>query len=120
MVFENEGFIHELEKNVVVVHVKKGKQKKHLIKESILHLKSISNSRLKILCIPAPGTYINRELREYVTDEYRAFTKAFAIIQRDLLVSLTMNMIQKVNRPPYPTKVFRHEEEAIEWLNSVE
>jgi hypothetical protein len=49
-----------------------------------------------------------------------AITAAVAIVVRSFLQRHLVEMFLAYHRPPYPTRLFRTEEEALDWLRSLE
>mgnify|MGYP001055441327 CR=1 FL=1 len=52
-------------------------------------------------------------------DKFKAITTAMAVVVGySLPVKIVANFFMKINKPNYPTKLFKKEESAIKWLNS--
>lgn len=63
----------------------------------------------------APST---KERREYAATELPKIVKAVAMVSDSPLGTMLANLFFTVKTLPYPTKMFRSEEEAREWLKN--
>lgn len=63
------------------------------------------------------ATGADREAREhYVSDESAAHKTAMAMIVGSKLQMLLGNFFMRVNKPPYPTRIFTDEGAAVAWV----
>lgn len=61
----------------------------------------------------------SKEAREYAASpEIAALTIAAAVLIGGSLSKIMGNIFLKFNTPPYPTKLFTDEQQAIEWLKT--
>lgn len=52
-------------------------------------------------------------------DEFKKITLAMAlVVGYSLPVKIVANFFMKINKPNYPTKLFKSEEKALEWLEN--
>lgn len=71
------------------------------------------------VCVLAEVTFAiepNREIRDFVAEEFPKCIKAVAMISKSALGSLFANLFLSIKNRPYPTKIFTNEEEAKKWL----
>jgi len=60
---------------------------------------------------------VDRDVREYMAGEkVTAKIKAFAVLVNSPVGKSFINFWLRINRPVYPSKVFTHEQDAVEWL----
>jgi hypothetical protein len=88
------------------------------IKENFAALSQITAGK-KIPClIDLRGIKsINREAREYISDEKTTNqVSTSALLVGSPLSKVIGNFSLGINKPPYPTKMFTSEEKALEWL----
>ena len=63
----------------------------------------------------------DREARtHYVSDESARYKTGMAMVVRTPMQRMLGNLFFKINRPPYPTRLFNEEDEAIEWLRGLD
>ena len=63
----------------------------------------------------------NREARKYyVSPESAEYKTAMAMLVSSPIQRMLGNIFLKLNRPPYPTRIFNQEPEAIQWLTDFE
>ncbi len=62
----------------------------------------------------------NREARShYVSDESAEFKSGMAMLVSSSMQRMVGNIFLKLNRPPYPTRLFREETAAVQWLKQL-
>ena len=61
---------------------------------------------------------VDREARKYSASERSDLICALAVLVESPLSKVLANFFYKVNAPPYPTRVFTSESEALEWLRA--
>ncbi len=62
-------------------------------------------------------TGADREARKYyIQEESAQFKLAMAMLVNSPLQRMIGNLFLKLNKPPYPTRLFRLEKEALAWL----
>ncbi len=60
---------------------------------------------------------MSREARQfYSSEEVTNNASALAFLAESTISKLLANFFLGLNKPPYPTKLFTNEDEAIEWL----
>ncbi|HLP12679.1 MAG TPA: hypothetical protein VK177_12155 [Flavobacteriales bacterium] len=62
------------------------------------------------------AAFPTKEAREYAGEETPKLVQALAIIVNSEISKLVANAFLRVQKPPYPTKMFTNEKEAREWL----
>ncbi len=58
----------------------------------------------------------NKEIREYVNNEFPKITKSLAMISKTPLGRMMANLFFNLKKQPYPTKMFEDELRAKGWL----
>ena len=58
--------------------------------------------------------------KHYVSDESSRFTTGMAMLVASPMQRMLGNIFFKLNRPPYPTRLFNGKQEAIQWLKTLE
>jgi len=62
---------------------------------------------------------VDYDAQQFVsTDERAALTSALAVIVKSAFTRAMGEMFMMFHRPPYPTRMFQHEEDALEWLKT--
>jgi hypothetical protein len=94
----------------------------------IEEIKENLDARLKLQEAKKVLTFVDvREVWEYSPearaiiggDDFKAITIAMAVVVGYALpIKIIANFFMKINKPNYPTKLFKNEENAIKWLNS--
>ena len=54
--------------------------------------------------------------QHYVSEESSQFKSAMAMVTESPFQKMIGNFFFRMNRPPYPTRMFRHTDTALEWL----
>ena len=63
----------------------------------------------------------NREARKYyVSPESAEYKTAMAMLVSSPIQRMLGNIFLKLNRPPYPTRIFNQEPAALRWLTAIE
>jgi len=62
------------------------------------------------------ASFPTQEARDFAGEETPKFIKALALITNSQLSKMISNLFFALKRPPYPTKMFRNEKEAKDWL----
>ncbi|MCW3076187.1 MAG: hypothetical protein JWO32_796 [Bacteroidetes bacterium] len=57
-----------------------------------------------------------KEHRDFIADEIASVAKAFAIVTTSPVSKMIANLFFGLKPPPYPTKMFNTQEEAVEWI----
>lgn len=77
----------------------------------------LQGDRCPHLIIMCPGVNVDKEVRDFgTTKESASNTTANAIVSDSLAHRILGNFFIQVQRPAVPTRMFKKEEEAIEWL----
>lgn len=64
---------------------------------------------------------ISREVREHFAGDFvQTFATAVALIVSSPLSKTIANLVILINKPRYPMKMFTTQEEAVEWLKSLD
>jgi hypothetical protein len=94
----------------------------------IEEIKENLEARIKLQEAKRVLTFVDvREVWEYSPearaivggDDFKAITIAMAVVVGYALpIKIIANFFMKINKPNYPTKLFKNEENAIKWLNS--
>ena len=58
--------------------------------------------------------------KHYVSDESSRYKTGMAMLVASPMQRMLGNIFFKLNRPPYPTRLFNRKQEAIQWLKSLE
>lgn len=62
----------------------------------------------------------SKKIRDYFArPENSKINKANAYIVKSSIAKIGINLFLKFNKPPYPTKNFKNEEEALAWLRTI-
>jgi hypothetical protein len=56
----------------------------------------------------------------YVSEESSRYKLGMAMLVTSPVQRMLGNLFMKLNKPPYPTRLFKEEEEAMDWLRSLE
>jgi hypothetical protein len=73
-----------------------------------------------VIMVADSSTQFTKEAREFsASEEGLRFSKAEALIVKNLAQNLIVSFYLKINQPSTPSKAFKTEEEAIEWLLSL-
>ena len=63
----------------------------------------------------------NRQAREhYVSEESSRLKLGMAMLVKSPMQRMLGNVFFRINRPPYPSKMFLNEAKALDWLKSFE
>ena len=74
-----------------------------------------------ILIVVDDNATMSKENREYIASaEVSELVKADAFVIRSLSLKLLMNGYLRINKPNRPTRFFNSEENAVEWLKSID
>jgi len=66
-------------------------------------------------------TGADRAVREhYISEESARYKTGMAMVVRSPIQRMMGNIFFKLSRPPYPTRLFSQQSEAIEWLRGLE
>ncbi|HLG02131.1 MAG TPA: hypothetical protein VI731_00960 [Bacteroidia bacterium] len=57
-----------------------------------------------------------KEARDYAAEETPKFIQALALITNSTLSKFIANVFLQLKKPPYPTRLFTNEEDALQWL----
>ncbi len=76
----------------------------------------IGSKKICMLIDVTNTTETTREVREYAALEFPKFVKAIAMISGSALGGMLANLFFSLKSQPYPTKMFKDEEEAKQWL----
>lgn len=58
----------------------------------------------------------SKQERDFIADQINSVTKAFAIVSNSPVARMIANLFFGLKPPPYPTKMFTDEKEAVEWI----
>ena len=108
--FDEDGILYSISKKVPPQSLKE-------TKKILDDLKKILGSQK--VCMLADVTHSGestREVREFAALEFPKFVKAIAMISESALGRMLANLFFSVKSQPYPTKMFKEEKEAREWL----
>ena len=56
----------------------------------------------------------------YVSPESAEYKRGMAMVVSSPMQRMLGNIFMRLNRPPYPTRLFMHEAEALRWLEHLE
>lgn len=99
-----DGYIIDLEESVQI-NIAEGELLNGKLGEGLIYMVAEST------------TQFTNEAREFsASKEGLRFSKAEAIIAKNLAQKIVVNFYLKINNPSVPSKAFNTEEEAIEWL----
>lgn len=62
---------------------------------------------------------LDSEVKNYIIQHMHKFTKAFAMTENSAINRFLTHSFLTFWRPPFPVKMFKTEEEAINWLKKV-
>lgn len=113
--------VNVLPDNIIRVLIKRGKEVKLEHAQNMLDwLKSNELSNLKTLILPELGASIDHEIRDHMTSKSRIETViADAIVITNFAHQLVANFYMRYHKPQIPTKIFRTEQKALEWLKAL-
>lgn len=99
-----DGYIIDLEESVQI-NIAEGELLGGKLGEGLIYM------------IAESTTQFTNEAREFsASKEGLRFSKAEALIVKNLAQKIVVNFYLKINNPSVPSKAFNTEEEAIEWL----
>ena len=76
--------------------------------------------RLVLADIQSVTVGADRAAREhYVSEESSKYKLGMAMLVASPMQRMLGNIFFKINRPPYPTRLFSREEEALQWLRDL-
>jgi hypothetical protein len=78
--------------------------------------KMIGNRKICMLIQSTNRTPPDKEMRDYLADEFPKFAKSIALLSPSPLTKMVANLFFSIKKQPYPTKFFNDEKEAKEWL----
>jgi hypothetical protein len=90
------------------------------IMESVFeqHLQ-ITTDKRPILADCGTVASVDYDAQQFVSnDERAALTSALAVIVKSAFTRAMGQMFMMFHKPPYPTRMFQHEEDALEWLRT--
>ena len=62
---------------------------------------------------------VDYDAQQFVSnDERAALTTALAVVVKSAFTRAMGQMFMMFHKPPYPTRMFQHEEDALEWLKT--
>ena len=62
----------------------------------------------------------NRAARQhYVSPVSAKYKLGMAMLVQSPMQRMLGNIFLRINRPPYPTRIFSHEQEALQWLRGI-
>lgn len=80
-----------------------------------------ANNRVCILMMTHPRSSMSKEARNYpITERKLNYTLAQAIVVTSMSTLLLANFYVKMKKFPFPYRVFKSREKAIEWLQEKE
>ena len=87
------------------------------VKKIIAMEKNLGAKKLPVLISCQETTNTNTELMSYISkNENNPYSSADAFVISSTSQSILANFYMKVNKPERPTKFFKKETEALEWL----
>ena len=79
----------------------------------------ITTEKRPILADCGTVASVDYDAQQFVsTEERAALTSALAVIVKSAFTRAMGQMFMMFHKPPYPTRMFQHEEDAIEWLKT--
>ena len=79
----------------------------------------ITTEKRPILADCGSVASVDYDAQQFVsTDERAALTSALAVIVKSAFSRAMGQMFMMFHKPPYPTRMFQHEEDALEWLKT--
>lgn len=85
--------------------------------ESVNAMKEICNGEPKPLLAFMDDHEITDEARKYFLDH--VYVSCAALIANSFIARMMANLIMNFKKPPVPVKLFRTEEEAIQWIREL-
>ncbi len=89
------------------------------VHETIKAMREMNEDESKkclVIVDPNDSKVLNSKIRAHIQFELDKFVDAMAIINKSMLTTLLFNFIIKVNKPKYPMKAFKDQNEAEDWL----
>ncbi len=79
----------------------------------------ITTEKRPILADCGTVASVDYDAQQFVsTEERAALTSALAVIVKSAFTRAMGEMFMMFHKPPYPTRMFQHEEDALEWLKT--
>ncbi len=110
MSLRSDGIIQTRVKNDCDVRIEDAK---YLLEA---YLKLGEGKKVPHLIIFAEFAMADRDVLEYVAEEANEFGKADAVVISSMAQKILANFYLKFQKPSVPTKFFKSEDEAVEWL----
>lgn len=85
-------------------------------KELVEFRKKFGEGKFCMLLDITNATASSKEVRDFAAEELNKMVKAIAMISGSAVGRMIANLFFGLKPPPYPAKMFAHEEEAKEWL----
>lgn len=88
------------------------------IKQEMIAFREITGNKKVCMIVasnpkaPPPA----KEHRDFIADELASVAKALAIVTTSPVSKMIANLFFGLKPPPYPTKMFNTQEEAVEWI----
>lgn len=91
------------------------------VSNAVLQL-SQNNPVYVLVCAANIQSSMNNQAMRYLAknQDLHKVTRAVAFVLNNLPIRITVNTFIRVHKPPYPTKIFKTKENALDWLNSFE
>jgi len=116
---ETEVITYSVEDGILFMAVKPAVLTEENLRESLSVLsKFVDGGKILVLLDPTKGIAPNKEQRNQIVDAFSDVAIAKAVINKNLLTPIVVNIMMKLERASFPMKMFKSEESALKWLNS--
>ena len=117
---ETKGHTHKFENGIVHVYVKPVAPDLEIIQESIDVLTNYkkNNSRLLLFIDPTDAVALNSKQRKFATAKFEEIVDAMAMSNKNTFARLIFSLIVMIDKPKFPIRLVRNNQEALEWLES--
>ncbi len=79
----------------------------------------ITTDKRPILADCGTVASVDYDAQQFVsTDKATALTSALAVVVKSAFTRAMGEMFMLFHKPPYPTRMFQHEDDALEWLKT--
>ena len=108
-----------------IIHIRFKESQRHGLAEAVeivrAHNQLAGGTRTPVLAdLRSVKLGANREARShYASDESAEFKSGMAMLVSSSMQRMVGNIFLKLNRPPYPTRLFREEATALQWLKQL-
>ena len=113
--FHKASFLDEGIVKVICITSDETIEKARQLSDSIKRI--TGNKKCPLLVDIRNQRSISREARQfYSSKEFKDNVTAIALIVESAISKVMANFYLGLNKPPYPTRLFTNEDEAIDWL----